>query len=360
MRRLQLAAAIVASTAFLSCGGSPASPTAPARTTASTGAAVTANVVRVTVVGTPPTIGSSSQFTAMAVQADGTTQPVTTQATWGSSDASLATVTGAGVVTTKSAGTVTISATYAGSQGSLSFTVTSAATFTVRGTVADAGSRAGIAATVTAKDASGSVRSAAADSSGAYSIPGVPAGTVILTATATGYATDARSVTVYGDTTYSFLLSRLSACPQIGFDNIGSAQGAPFTAYTACGFTVTATTSNWTVSTTYGHPAPFIQFMTAGNTVGTGEVVVRAGGAAFTFQSVDVYSSTTPIPYVITGIANGATVFTFQNMVGNTYGNFATVSNPNPAVQVDTLVIRLTNPSVPISNPMGLDNIVVK
>jgi hypothetical protein len=124
--------------------------------------------------------------------------------------------------------------------------------------------------------------------------------------------------------------------------------------------TVTATTSNWTVSTTYGRPAPFVQFVSPAGTTTSGELLVSAAGATFTFQSVDLYSSTTPIPYVITGIANSAAVLTIQGTQGNTFGNFATITNPQPAARLDALLIRLTNPSAPCcANPMGLDNIAV-
>ena len=43
-----------------------------------------------------------------------------------------------------------------------------------------------------------------------------------------------------------------------------------------------------------------------------------------------------------------------------TFGKFATISSPNAAVPIDTLRIRLTNPSAPCcANPVGLDNIRV-
>lgn len=149
-------------------------------------------------------------------------------------------------------------------------------------------------------------------------------------------------------------------CPALGFDDVG-APGAPVTTYTRCGFTVTTATANWTAWTGYGKPAPFIGFISAAGTTGTGEVRVTSAAGKFTFQSVDIYSSTTKIPYVITGLAGGATVFTIQATQPNTFGNFATVSNPNASVQVDTLVIQLSNPSAPCcANPVGLDNIAVK
>ena len=150
-----------------------------------------------------------------------------------------------------------------------------------------------------------------------------------------------------------------TSCPVIGFDDAGPA-AAPVTTYTRCGFTVTATTSNWTVWTGYGHPAPFIGFMSAEGETTTAQIRVTAADGKFTFQSVDVYSSTTPIPYVIRGVANGETVFTLQETQPNTFGDFATVSNPNASAQIDALVIQLVNPAAPCCpNPTGLDNIVV-
>ena len=48
---------------------------------------------------------------------------------------------------------------------------------------------------------------------------------------------------------------------------------------------------------------------------------------------------------MITGIANSATVFTIQNTLANTFGNFATIVNPEAAREVDALLIRLSNPA---------------
>ena len=82
---------------------------------------------------------------------------------------------------------------------------------------------------------------------------------------------------------------------------------------------------------------------------------MSAGGAPFRFQSVDLYSSVTTIPYVITGILNSTTVFVAQATLGNTFGAFVTVQNPQSTTVVDSLVIRLSNSVA--GNPMGLDNI---
>lgn len=149
-------------------------------------------------------------------------------------------------------------------------------------------------------------------------------------------------------------------CPTLGFDGVG-APAETVTTYTSCGFTVAATTAKWTAWTGYGNPAPFIGFMAAGGVTGEGEVRVTSAAGKFAFQSVDIYSSTTKIPYVITGFVNSTKVFSIEGTQPNTFGKFATISNPNAATQVDALVIRLTNPAAPCcANPVGLDNIVVR
>lgn len=149
-------------------------------------------------------------------------------------------------------------------------------------------------------------------------------------------------------------------CPTLGFDGAGAA-GASVTTYTRCGFTVTATTRNWSVWTGYGHPPPFIGFMSAAGDTTTAAIRVTAAAGTFTFKSVDVYSSTTPIPYVIEGSLDSAQVFSLRTTQGNTFGDFATISNPQPDAPVDTLVIRLWNPAAPCcDNPTGLDDVVLR
>jgi hypothetical protein len=75
---------------------------------------------------------------------------------------------------------------------------------------------------------------------------------------------------------------------------------------------------------------------------------------------VDVYSSTTAIPYTFTGMLGSTTVFTISGRQGNTFGNFATVANGQPGASIDTLLIKLTNAAAACcGNPMGVDNIVL-
>ena len=70
----------------------------------------TVNAVAVT--GTAPAPGATSQFTATATMSDGTTQDVTSQAAWTSSNTTDATVSSTGLVTGVAAGSVAIQVTY--------------------------------------------------------------------------------------------------------------------------------------------------------------------------------------------------------------------------------------------------------
>ena len=136
--------------------------------------------------------------------------------------------------------------------------------------------------------------------------------------------------------------------------------GASVSTYTESELNVVAGQADWTAVTTYGNPAPFVQFMAAAGSSVAGQVRVTAGGASFTFKSVDLYSSTTPIPYTFTGLLGSTPVFSVTETQPQTFGAFATVVNPQSAAVIDTLVITLTNAAAACcSNPMGLDNIVI-
>ena len=60
------------------------------------------------------TVGSTQQFTATAISTDGSTTDVTSQATWASSDQSVATISSAGVITGIGPGQTDITAFYEG------------------------------------------------------------------------------------------------------------------------------------------------------------------------------------------------------------------------------------------------------
>src|SRR5262245_58121526 len=233
----------------------------------------TTTVRSLIVAGTPPTVGTSSQFTAVAVRPDGTTETVKVQATWRSSNTAVATVSSNGLVAAVSHGSVEISATYAGAKGAFAFDVPAATFFTLSGTVTDATTSLGIAnATVTARDSTGTARTATTNSTGRYSIADLPSGALDIAVRANGYATSAQSTRLTADLTFDVVLARGTDCAVIGFD--GLARSDTFTSYTACGFTVTTSTSNWMVSTSSGRPAPSVQFATQARAATAGELIV--------------------------------------------------------------------------------------
>lgn len=145
----------------------------------------------------------------------------------------------------------------------------------------------------------------------------------------------------------------------ISFGGITSADALG--SYSERGLVMSLTGAEWTGSLTYGNGAPFVLFRSAAGVSTTGTVELNGGGQLFSFVSVDLYSSTTKIPYTITGLRGGSTAFTLSDIVPNTFGRFKTVDASDPGIQIDTLRIALTNNAAPCCpNPMGLDNIVVR
>jgi hypothetical protein len=144
----------------------------------------------------------------------------------------------------------------------------------------------------------------------------------------------------------------------IAFGNVGA---VPIAKYEESGFTVSAVLGNWAGLLTYGNPAPFVQFSSAAGVTTTGEIRITADGVPLWLTSLDLYSSTTPIPYVLEGLRGEQSVYSVSGTLGNTFGRFATVTNARADVPVDALLIRLTNNAAPCcGNPMGVDNIALR
>lgn len=152
----------------------------------------------------------------------------------------------------------------------------------------------------------------------------------------------------------------LAAGITVDFNTISDVNAAPFHQYTESGITVSSTSGAWLVDKIFGDPTPYIYFNSAAGSTTTASIAVGEGGSNFSFNSIDLYSSTTIIPYSFTGFHNGDIAFSVSGTVPNTYGSFALVTNPDSDVAIDMLEVRLTDPAAPCcSNPMGLDNITV-
>jgi hypothetical protein len=105
---------IVALGVFVACGSNPAAPSAST----------------VTVTGNVRSVGQTSQLTATVRLSNGSTQDVTTQATWSSSNISVATVTSGGLLRVLQIGNADITATYQGVNGKLSVSLVTEITIT--------------------------------------------------------------------------------------------------------------------------------------------------------------------------------------------------------------------------------------
>ena len=158
-------------------------------------AAVAPTLIAITVApaNTTNLVGASQQFAATGTYSDGSTQNITSQVTWTSSSAGVATINASGLATAVSDGTTTISAGLSGVSGSAALTV-QVALLTVGTTSLPNGAvNVGYSATLTASGgtlpyiwsiASGSLPSGLTLSAGSGVISGIPtvAGTFSFTA----------------------------------------------------------------------------------------------------------------------------------------------------------------------------------
>src|SRR5436190_8957709 len=143
----------------------------------------------------------------------------------------------------------------------------------------------------------------------------------------------------------------------IGFSSLRDNR-APFASQLESGFTVSVVSANWISLTSYGNPQPFVEFYAPAGTTTTGELRITANGDAFWLNTIDLYSSTTKIPYVIEGYLNNTLAFSVVDVIGNTSGAFARRPNPKVDMPVQEIRLRLSNPSAPCcENPMGVDNV---
>ena len=168
-------------------------------------------VTSLTVTGTLTVsgIGQTSQLTATAHYAKGTTDNVTAQSTWSSSDATIATVSAAGMVTSVGTGIASITASYHNVTGSTKVTVTRPATYILSGVVTESVPTTSTVLSgvrVEFTDAASQGRFATTDGSGHYEITQVPVGSYSVRAAVAGYVDSTKQVTVGANTTADFAL----------------------------------------------------------------------------------------------------------------------------------------------------------
>jgi hypothetical protein len=208
-------ASVLAFTA-LSCSGPTVAPTAPASVVTVTSIAVT---------GTTPAVGGSTQFAAVATLSNGTTQVVTNQAIWQSSNPTIATVGSAGLVTAVAPGDVEISATYQAVSGraQMRIAVPVPRMFTVTGVVTD-GTSGGVLPNIAVQLLSGSATPTVnTDGAGVFVFREIAAGTYTLRLSAISYQTVERVVTIAQDTRVDVVLPRalLGTSPRLSVSPFG-------------------------------------------------------------------------------------------------------------------------------------------
>ncbi len=219
-RRLQILVALNLLGLSVACGGSigPTQPT-PVQT---------APVVPKSVViqgGSEGTIGDEFPLTALVTFSDATSQTLTTQATWSSTDATVAAISAAGQLKLVGAGTCEVKVAY--TQQSTSTIVQAAVrvtvagrplgNFTLFGVVSDGrNGRALGSATVLVVGSTNNGRTTTTDANGYYSIPTLLEGTFGLRITRDGYEPLEQSVSLTADTRRDLQMKELPPPPYLG------------------------------------------------------------------------------------------------------------------------------------------------
>ena len=162
-------------------------------------------VISMTISGAPSSPAISFQLTASVRLADGSTQDVTRSATWESSNASIATVTG-GLVSVVSNGEVDIRATYQAMTSSTHIAVTRPNGFTLTGFVTDAATNQAIPGVRVQLIGGGSSHT---DDHGAFGIA-VLEGRVLVEFSKDGYQMIEKDVRISGDMQMLVTLAPLS------------------------------------------------------------------------------------------------------------------------------------------------------
>jgi hypothetical protein len=151
--------------------------------------------------------GATAQLTATASLSNGSTQEVTGQAAWQSTNAAVATVSSGGLVTAVAAGSAEIRASYQTVTGSVPLEVKAlpAQRFAICGTVT-AGGAPVPRAFVEIRDGLNAGRNVESDDQGGYCLRDLAPDSFTMRAGKTGYDYVERGITLTADTTENFLL----------------------------------------------------------------------------------------------------------------------------------------------------------
>ncbi len=274
----------------------------------------------------------TEQFTATGTYSDGSTQNLTTTASWTSSNTSLASVgLHTGLAKGITAGTVTITATSGRISGSASLTVTAAVLTSIAVTPATTSVAAGktqqYKATGTYNNGTtGNLTDSVTWSSSDFSVATV-SGSGLATSVAPGIATITASLgTISGSATLTVtaaVLTSISVTPGTASINVGSTEQFTATGTYSNGTTKNLTTSaSWSSSNTsiatVGIHTGLATGIAAGTTTITATSGKITGSAALTVAPVLISISITP------SIASIAAGYTQQFTATGTYSDGST------------------------------------
>jgi len=262
------------------------------------------------------TVGQTAQLTATPKDANG--NPLTGRTiTWSSSDNTIATVSGSGLVTgVGPGGPVTITATSEGQSGTAAVNVTLApvASVTVAPSTANIAITGTVQLTATPKDANGNPLTGRAISwsssdntigtvNGSGLVTGVAAGSVTITATSEGKSGTA-SVTVAGAPVASVTVTPASASVQAGQTQQLTATLKDANGNILTGRTVTWSSNNTSVATVSS--SGLVTAKVAGSATITATSEGKSGTSALTVTPVPVASVT--VAPASASVAVGATL----------------------------------------------------
>ena len=262
------------------------------------------------------TVGQTAQLTATPKDANG--NPLTGRTiTWSSSDNTIATVSGSGLVTgVGPGGPVTITATSEGQSGTAAVNVTLApvASVTVAPSTANIAITGTVQLTATPKDANGNPLTGRAISwsssdntigtvNGSGLVTGVAAGSVTITATSEGKSGTA-SVTVAGAPVASVTVTPASASVQAGQTQQLTAMLKDANGNILTGRTVTWSSNNTSVATVSS--SGLVTAKVAGSATITATSEGKSGTSALTVTPVPVASVT--VAPASASVAVGATL----------------------------------------------------
>jgi hypothetical protein len=155
-----------------------------------------------------------------------------------------------------------------------------------------------------------------------------------------------------------------SSAAVITFDDLPGSNGTPIAPYYQEDefWLIPHSGGDQWLKSTYGKPGPSAIFNRE-----RGEPEQWAGMHVFPFdtdpfqfRSIDLYSSVTPIPYRFLGYFDGILMFDISGTMGNSFGQFATLTNPLAETWLHVLYVELVNPYVAFGgNPVGFDNLVL-